>query len=291
MTNTGQWPYHRSYTFPDGVKLELGSRTLIMGILNTTPDSFSDGGRYNEIEAAVRHAREMAAQGADIIDIGGESTRPGFEPVPLEEELKRVVPVIRAIREALPEMTLSIDTYKAETARQALEAGAHIINDIWGFKGDPKMAEVASSYGCPVILSHNRHDLHYSDLVTDVISDLRESIVIAKQAGVADEAIWLDPGIGFAKSYDDNVALMGQLDRLVEVGYPVLLGTSRKKFIRETLQLDTAAEVGYGTAATTALGIVQGCQVVRVHDVRDNKRTALMSDAIVYHNTRTRTMN
>ncbi|REE56407.1 dihydropteroate synthase [Paenibacillus taihuensis] len=288
MMKVGQWPYQRSYTFPDGVKLELGSRTLIMGILNTTPDSFSDGGRYNEVEAAVRHAREMAAEGADMIDIGGESTRPGFAPVPLEEELKRVVPVIRAIREALPEMPLSIDTYKAETARQALEAGAHIINDIWGLKGDAKMAEVAAAYGCPVIISHNRHDLHYSDLVTDVIRDLQESIAIAKRAGVAEDAIWLDPGIGFAKTYDDNVALMGQLDRLTAEGYPLLLGTSRKKFIRETLQLGTAAEVGYGTAATTALGIAQGCQIVRVHDVRDNKRTALMSDAIVY---RTRGLN
>ncbi|SEP05028.1 dihydropteroate synthase [Paenibacillus sp. OV219] len=282
-----KWPFQRSYTFPDGVKLELGSRTLLMGILNITPDSFTDGGLYNEVEAAVRHARELAAEGADIIDIGGESTRPGFAPVPLEEELKRVIPVIRAIREALPEMTLSIDTYKAETARQALEAGAHIINDIWGLKGDAKMAEVAATLGCPVIISHNRQEPNYSDLVTDVIRDLRESIAIAKQAGVADEAIWLDPGIGFAKTYDDNIALMGQLDRLVEEGYPVLLGTSRKKFIRETLQLDTA-ELGYGTAATTALGIAQGCQIVRVHDVQDNKRTALMSDAVVY---RTRGLN
>ncbi|RAP73274.1 dihydropteroate synthase [Paenibacillus montanisoli] len=275
------WPYERTYSFTDGVTLTLGSRTLIMGILNATPDSFSDGGRYNEIEAAVRHARELVEQGADIIDIGGESTRPGSAAVPLEEELKRVIPVIRAIREALPDTPLSIDTYKAETASQALEAGAHIINDVWGLKADPRMAEVAAAHRSPVIISHNRQARDYTDLMPDVIADLQEGIALAREAGVAESAIWLDPGIGFAKTYADNLALMGQLDRLVAEGYPVLLGTSRKKFIRETLQLDTA-EVVFGTAATTALGIMQGCQIVRVHDVLANKQTALMADAIVY---------
>ncbi|SDX84185.1 dihydropteroate synthase [Paenibacillus sp. CF384] len=280
-----QWPFERGYVFPGGVQLALGTRTLIMGILNMTPDSFSDGGRYNEVEAAVRHANQMVADGADIIDIGGESTRPGFEPVPLEEELKRVIPVIRAIRAALPNIPISIDTYKAETADQALHAGAHIINDIWGLKGDPRMAEVAAAHRCPVIISHNRQARDYSDLVTDVLADLRESIAIARKAGVSDEFIWLDPGIGFAKTYEDNLALMGKLDQLVAEGFPVLLGTSRKKFIREALQLNSN-EITFGTAATTSLGIMQGCQIVRVHDIRENKQTALMSDAIVYPRTK-----
>ncbi|QHW35128.1 dihydropteroate synthase [Paenibacillus rhizovicinus] len=276
-----QWPYKRTYTFTGGAKLELGSRTAIMGILNTTPDSFSDGGRYSDVEAAVRHARQLAAEGADIIDIGGESTRPGFAAVSLEEELKRVLPAIRAIREALPDMPISIDTYKAETAKQALEAGAHIINDIWGLKSDPRMAEVAAAFRCPVIISHNRHDRDYADLAEDVLADLRESVAIARAAGVTDDNIWLDPGIGFAKTHEDNLALMNQLYKLTGEGYPVLLGTSRKKFIRETLGLQTH-EIAFGTAATTALGIVQGCQLVRVHDVRSNRETALMTDAIVY---------
>lgn len=278
----GQWPYRRTYAFADGVKLELGSRTLIMGILNTTPDSFSDGGRYNNVESAVRHARELADEGADIIDIGGESTRPGFAAVPLEEELNRVLPVIRAIREALPAMPLSIDTYKAETARQALAAGAHIINDIWGLKSDPQMAEVAAACNCPVIISHNRRDREYTDLAADVIADLRESVAIARAAGVKDDNVWLDPGIGFAKTYEDNLAMMNQLYKLTAVGYPILLGTSRKKFIRDTLGLETPQETVFGTAATTALGVAQGCQLVRVHDVRGNRETARMTDAVVY---------
>ena len=279
-------PYYRSYDLDGGIKLELGARTLIMGILNATPDSFSDGGRFNDTEAAVAHARAMVAEGADMIDIGGESTRPGFDPVPLEEELRRVLPVIRAVRETLPGVPLSVDTYKAETARQALEAGAHIINDIWGLKADPKMAQVAAEYGCPVIVSHNRHARDYADLVPDVAADLRASVAIARAAGVADNAIWLDPGIGFAKTYGDNMRLMGSLRYITSLGYPVLLGTSRKKFIRDTLRLADAGETAFGTAATVTLGIAQGCQIVRVHDVRDMKRNALMADAIIYADSR-----
>ncbi|MFC4098265.1 dihydropteroate synthase [Paenibacillus xanthanilyticus] len=252
-----------------------------MGILNATPDSFSDGGRFQTVESAVAHARRMADEGADLIDIGGESTRPGFVPVPLEEELSRVLPVIRAVREALPGMPISIDTYKADTARAALEAGAHILNDIWALKGDPKMAEVAAEFGCPVILNHNRHDRDYGDFVEDVIADLRESAAIAQQHGVPEANIWLDPGIGFAKNYDENMTLMAHLSRLSDLGYPVLLGTSRKKFIRETLQLPVD-ELAFGTAATVTLGIAQGCQIMRVHDVRQMKQNARMADAIVY---------
>lgn len=275
----------RVHDLGGGLTLELGHRTLIMGILNATPDSFSDGGRYTHVDAAVAHAQAMVREGADIIDIGGESTRPGFEPVGLEEELRRILPVVQAVREALPHVPISIDTYKAATARQALEAGAHIINDIWGLKGDPNMAAVAAEYGCPVIISHNRHARDYNDLVPDVLADLHSSVSIASAAGVAEDRIWLDPGIGFAKTYDDNLELLGRLSELMALGYPVLLGTSRKRFIRQTLNLPVEAPVEdlvEGTAATVALGIAHGCQIVRVHDVRAIKRTALMTDAILY---------
>ncbi|WP_138756002.1 dihydropteroate synthase [Paenibacillus sinopodophylli] len=273
--------HHRTYDFGGGATLQLGKRTLIMGILNATPDSFTDGGRYMDIDAAVAHAEEMAKDGADILDIGGESTRPGFEPVSLEEEVRRIVPVIRAVRQALPHMPLSIDTYKAETARQALEAGAHIINDIWGLKGDPNMASVAAEYGCPVIISHNRHARDYNALVPDVLADLRGSVSLARSAGVQENQIWLDPGIGFAKTYEDNLEMLGHLSEVALLGYPVLLGTSRKGFIRQTLNRPVL-ELVEGTAATVVLGIAQGCQVMRVHDVGAIKRAALMADAIVY---------
>ncbi len=274
--------WQRSYALsPGNITLELGKRTLVMGILNATPDSFSDGGRYDDVAAAVAHAKQMAADGADLIDIGGESTRPGNEPVSLEEELARVLPVIRAVREALPDMPISIDTYKAETARQALEAGAHIINDVWALQADPAMADVAASFGCPVIISHNRTNRDYTDLAADVCRDLTRSVQKAIAAGVEARNIWLDPGIGFAKDYDDNLALMGRLDAIVALGYPVLLGTSRKRFIQRTLDLPPD-DIVEGTAATVALGIAQGCQLVRVHDVQAIKRTCLMADAIVY---------
>lgn len=271
----------RTYDFGGGAKLEFGNRTLIMGILNATPDSFSDGGRYNGVEAAVAHAVRMAEEGADLIDIGGESTRPGGEKVSLEEELSRVIPVIKAVREALPAMPLSIDTYKAETARQALEAGAHIINDVWGLKADPEMASVAAKYNCPVILCHNRQEARYDDLITDIIEDLEESVVIARSAGVSTRYMWLDPGPGFAKSTDDNLQLMNRLSDITSLGYPVLLATSRKRFIRQTLDLPVD-DLLEGTAATVTLGIAQGCHMVRVHDVKAIKRTAVMADAIVY---------
>jgi dihydropteroate synthase len=272
--------YTRFYTFHDGLKLELGKRTLIMGILNATPDSFSDGGRYDAVDTALAKAEQMARDGADIIDIGGESTRPGFAPVSEEEETKRILPIIRAVREHV-KLPISVDTYKAETARQALEAGAHIINDIWGFKYDANMAAIAADYGCPVILMHNRDDRDYSDFLADVKNDLMVSVHLAKAAGVADDQIWLDPGVGFAKDYNENVEVMGRLDEIVELGYPVLLGTSRKGFIQRTLNVQ-ANEAIEGTGATVALGIAQGCQIVRIHDVLQMKRVAAMTDGIVY---------
>ncbi|EFM10859.1 dihydropteroate synthase [Paenibacillus curdlanolyticus YK9] len=265
-----------------GVQLELGARTLIMGILNATPDSFSDGGRYDTVQAAVERAKQMVAEGADILDIGGESTRPGYVPVPEEEEIRRVVPVIHAIRQALPHIPLSIDTYKPETARQSLAAGAHIINDIWALRHDPRMAVAAAEFECPVILNHNRPDRNYTNFVGDVIADLQESIRIAHAAGVRDDRIWLDPGIGFAKDYDENIAMMGRLTDLAELGYPVLLGTSRKGFIGQALGGVPSHERVEGTAATVSIGIMQGCGIVRVHDVQAMKRVSLMTDAIVY---------
>ncbi|UQZ37501.1 dihydropteroate synthase [Paenibacillus sp. PK3_47] len=252
-----------------------------MGILNVTPDSFSDGGLWNERDQAVEHALQMAAEGADIIDIGGESTRPGHQPVSLEEELDRVIPVIESIRRAAPQLVLSIDTYKAEVARQALRAGAHMINDIWGGKADPDMAAVAAEAECPFIVMHNRKDRNYTDLAADMKADLLESIDIALAAGVKPENLILDPGIGFAKDYAENLQAMMSLDQLTALGYPVLLATSRKKFIRTVLELP-ADDVVEGTAATVAFGIAQGCQIVRVHDVAKIKRTVQMCDAMVY---------
>jgi dihydropteroate synthase len=276
--------YKRSYTFSDRLQLELGHRTLIMGILNATPDSFSDGGKFDEVEAAVERAKQMEAEGADIIDIGGESTRPGHDPVSAEEEIRRVVPIIEAVRKEV-KLPISIDTYKAETARQALEAGAHILNDVWGFKRDPRIASIAAEYGCPVILTHNREQSDYLDFLPDVRNDLMVSVHLAEAAGVSKERIWLDPGIGFAKDYADNVELMGRLNEITNMGYPVLLGTSRKTFIRKTLDV-TALDAVEGTAATVALGIAQGCQIVRVHDVRQMKRVTAMTDAIAYRQAR-----
>jgi len=263
-----------------GRMLELGGRTLIMGILNVTPDSFSDGGKYTTVEAAVRQAVKLAEDGADILDIGGESTRPGADKVELQEELHRIIPVIEAIRSEI-DIPLSVDTYKPEVARQALEAGAHILNDIWGFKFDPQMAAIAASYeDVPVILMHNRPATRYTDFISDVISDLEESVRIAQGAGISDQRIILDPGIGFAKTQEHNLRLMSKLHELRAIGYPLLLGTSRKSFIRSTLDLP-ADDVVEGTAATVAIGIAQGCEIMRVHDVRQMKRVALMCDAIV----------
>jgi dihydropteroate synthase len=261
--------------------LELGNRTLIMGILNVTPDSFSDGGLWDHPDKAVEHALRMAAEGADIIDIGGESTRPGHQPVGLEEELARVLPVIESIHKAAPHLPLSIDTYKAEVARQAIAAGAHIINDIWGCKADPEMAAVAAAADCPIILMHNRQDRNYTNLSADMSADLKESIDLALAAGVKPANIILDPGIGFAKDYNENLQAMMLLDGLTELGYPLLLATSRKKFIRTVLDLPSD-DVVEGTAATAAFGIAQGCQIVRVHDVSLIKRTVKMCDAMLY---------
>lgn len=260
---------------------DLGKRTLIMGILNVTPDSFSDGGQYATVEKALEHARKMIADGADILDIGGESTRPGFTPVSAEEELQRLLPVIQAIREAGITVPISVDTYKGIVAQETLKAGADIINDIWGGMHDPLILQAAAETGAPIILTHNRKDMNYGpDLVKDVADDLREMVRRAKEAGVREEQIILDPGIGFAKNGAMNLQVMNRLKEITALGYPVLLGTSRKRFIRETIG-GQPNEVLEGTLATTVIGIVSGVHIVRVHDVKENAKAARMTDAIL----------
>ncbi len=259
--------------------LDYSKKTLIMGILNATPDSFSDGGKFNHIEKAVQHARQMVEDGADIIDIGGESTRPGYEQISVQEELERVVPVIKAVSEAV-RVPISIDTYKAEVAAGALEAGAHIINDIWGAKADPDMAPLAVRYNVPIILMHNRNDRDYQHFYRDVVNDLFESIHIVKNAGVPDKNIILDPGIGFAKDLQENIVMMRELDKLVSIGYPVLLGTSKKSLIGQALNLPVEERME-GTGATVCYGIQKGCHIIRVHDVKEMSRMAGMMDVLI----------
>nr|WP_304220235.1 dihydropteroate synthase [Fredinandcohnia onubensis] len=260
-------------------QLDFSKKTMIMGILNITPDSFSDGGSYIDLDAAIRHAKEMVENGADIIDVGGESTRPGHEIISDEEEIARVVPIIKALVKEV-HVPISIDTYKSEVAKQAIEAGAHIINDIWGAKADPKMAEVAASYQVPIILMHNRDNKDYKNLIDDMIADLKESIEIVKAAGVKDENIIIDPGVGFAKTFEGNIETIRQLDRFSDLGYPILLGTSRKSFIGKIFDLPPK-ERDEATGATTCLGIQKGCDIVRVHNVRVNARLAKMMDVLV----------
>ncbi|WP_404457034.1 dihydropteroate synthase [Oceanobacillus kapialis] len=258
---------------------DLTERTHIMGILNVTPDSFSDGGHYNSVEKAVEQAVLLERNGADIIDIGGESTRPGHDPVGVEEEINRVVPAIKAIKENVS-IPISIDTYKAETARRALEAGADIINDVWGAKMEPDIAHVAAEYGAPLILMHNRDNLEYGALIDDMKQDLYESIHIAQSAGVKHENIIIDPGVGFAKTADDNLLVMNNLEAFHSLGFPLLLGTSRKRFIGNLLGTEPNQR-DVGTGATTCLGITKGVQIVRVHNVKLNKELAVMMDAML----------
>ena len=260
-------------------EFNLGEKTFIMGILNVTPDSFSDGGKYNEVDIALNRAKKLIEDGADIIDIGGESTRPDALYVSEEEEIDRVVPIIKAIKENL-DVIISIDTYKSKTAEAAIKAGADIINDVWGFKKDKDMAKVAAKYNVPCILMHNREDKPYNNLIEDVLDDLDISLDIALDAGVKGENIILDPGIGFAKTYEENLIVMNNLDRIKELGYPVLLGTSRKSMIGLTLNLPVNERVE-GTIATTVIGIMKGCEFIRVHDVLENKRAAVMTDKIL----------
>lgn len=260
-------------------EFELGKRPYMMGILNVTPDSFSDGGKFNNIEQAIIHAKEMIKEGADIIDIGGESTRPNHTPVEEEEEIKRVVPIIEALSKEI-DVPISIDTYKSKVAECAIKAGASLINDVWGFKKDKNMAKVAAKYDVACCLMHNRNDKNYTNFMEDVLKDLQESIDIALEAGVKKENIMIDPGFGFAKEPSQNLQIMNELERLHELGYPILLGTSRKSTIGLVLDLPVNERVE-GTIATTVIGVMKGCDFIRVHDVKENLRAAIMTDAIL----------
>ncbi|MBS0663185.1 MAG: dihydropteroate synthase [Verrucomicrobia bacterium] len=281
----------------------IGSRTLIMGVLNVTPDSFSDGGQLMSPAAAVDRAGALLAAGADVLDLGGESTRPGSAPVSVAEELDRVLPALAVIRQAFPAIPLSIDTYKPEVAAESVAAGADLINDIWGaahgFTGEERkhwqaavqagaappvprpsaMAETAARLRCPIILMHNRPNRDYQDFWTDVLLDLRLSVALARAAGVPDHQIWLDPGFGFAKEPPHNLEVLRQLRRIAALGYPVLVGTSRKSTIGRVLGAPVHARQA-GTGATVVWAIQQGCRMIRVHDVAEMVCYARMADAI-----------
>ena len=266
---------------PGSHRLPLGERTLIMGILNVTPDSFSDGGRFDQIDKALDQAHRMANEGADIIDIGGESTRPGHARVDPATELKRVMPVIEELKkDSSFKVPLSIDTYKVEVAEKALSTGVEMLNDVWGLKDDPRLGKVAARFDVPICLMHNRDSTVYDDLIADIVAELEESIALAQNAGIKDENIIIDPGIGFGKDLQQNLDVMLHLNTFCRLGYPLLLGTSRKSMIGKTLDLP-ADERMEGTAATVAYGIAAGADIIRVHDVLPMKRVAVMTDAMI----------
>lgn len=266
--------------------MRIGSRefdtehqTYVMGILNVTPDSFSDGGRYNRMDAALFHAEEMIKEGADLIDVGGESTRPGYTVIPDQEETERVAPVIEALTGRF-DVPVSVDTYKSSVAEAAVAAGASLINDIWGLKADPDMASVAAHTGAACCLMHNRKEANYQDFRKELISDLQECVELARSAGIPDDRIILDPGVGFGKTYEMNLQAIAHLEEVRAMGFPVLLGTSRKSVIGRTLDLPADQRLE-GTLVTTVLGVQQGCAFIRVHDVKENKRAVQMTKAIM----------
>lgn len=254
---------------------EFKNDTYIMGILNVTPDSFSDGGSWTDVDLALRHTERMIEEGASVIDIGGESTRPGYTVISSEEEIRRTVPVIKAVR-ARFDAPVSIDTYKSAVARAALDAGADMVNDIWGFKADKNIAAVCKSYGASCCLMHNRDNADYGDFYADVLDDLRESINIALEAGIEPEKICTDPGIGFAKSLEQNLMITQNADILDGLGFPVLVGASRKSMIGLTLGLDKGERLE-GTLAVSVIAALKGCLFVRVHDVKENYRAVKMA--------------
>ncbi len=254
-------------------------QTHIMGILNVTPDSFSDGGRWNRIDAALKHTEDMIRDGADIIDIGGESTRPGYTLLPEQEEIERVTPVIEAVKRHF-DIPVSVDTYKTAVAEAALKAGADLVNDIWGLKYDPDMADVIAHHQAACCLMHNRKEAAYENFLEDMLSDLRETIALAKKAGIADDRIMLDPGVGFGKTYEQNLEVIRRLERMQELHFPVLLGTSRKSVIGLTLDLPASERIE-GTLVTTVFAVLKGAAFVRVHDVKENKRAISMAQAIL----------
>ncbi len=283
---------------------DWGARTYVMGVLNITPDSFSgDGllppspdGRGDGVRASLEQAKRFITAGATILDVGGESTRPGSEPIGVEEERRRVIPIIKAITKEFPDTLVSIDTYKSVIAEEALNEGAHIINDVWALRADPKLREIAAKAKCPVILMHNRSNpasvevraqlgnayigAEYVDMIEDVKRELMDSVKLAREAGIDDDRIILDPGIGFGKKVEHNLELINRLDEIGALGFPVLLGPSRKSFIGYTLDLPPDQRIE-GTAAAIAVGIARGADIIRVHDVEYMVRVAKMTDAIV----------
>lgn len=253
--------------------------TYVMGILNVTPDSFSDGGKYNGMDAALKHAEQMIADGVDIIDVGGESTRPGYTKISDEEEIGRVVPVLEALKKHF-DTPLSLDTYKSKVAQAGLDAGADLINDIWGLKYDTRMVDVIAKSKKACCLMHNREEAQYTDFRREIMGDLMETLQLAQKAGIAADAIMLDPGVGFGKTYEHNLMVLHHLEDFNVLGYPVLLGTSRKSVIGLTLDVP-AAERTAGTVATTAMAVMKGCAFVRVHDVKENVHAIKMMEAVL----------
>lgn len=266
--------------------IEIGNRefdvknhTYVMGILNVTPDSFSDGGKYDQSDRALFHAQEMIDDGADIIDVGGESTRPGYTMISDEEEIERTVPVVEALKERF-DIPISIDTYKSKVAKANIKAGVDLVNDIWGMKYDKDMAKLVADTKVACCLMHNRDEASYKHFMKEMIEDIKESVKIAKEAGVKNKRIILDPGVGFGKTYDNNLEAIRCLKDLEELGYPVLLGTSRKSVIGLSLDLPSDQRME-GTLATTVMGVMQGVAFVRVHDVKENKRAIMMTEAVL----------
>ncbi|MDD6097930.1 MAG: dihydropteroate synthase [Oscillospiraceae bacterium] len=260
-------------------EFDVKNNCYIMGILNVTPDSFSDGGRWNDLECAKQHTADMINEGASIIDIGGESTRPGHVQISVQEEIDRVVPAIEMVKKNF-DIPVSIDSYKSEVVEAALNAGADMVNDIWGLKYDRRIAELIVRYNVPCCLMHNRKKAEYECFQRDMIQDIRDSLTIAKEAGIPDNKIILDPGIGFGKTYEQNLIAINNLEWLTELGYPVLLATSRKSVIGITLDLPADQRVE-GTIVTTVTGVMKKAAFVRVHDVRENYRAILMTQAIL----------
>lgn len=257
-----------------------GERTYVMGILNVTPDSFSDGGKYNNLDSALRQAEKMIEEGADILDVGGESTRPGHVQIGDEQEIRRIVPVIEALKKRF-DVPVSIDTYKSNVVEAALMAGADLLNDIWGFRYDERCAELAACYDAAVCLMHNRNNAEYENFMLEVIADLQASLAVAERYGVKKERIMLDPGVGFGKTLEQNCSVVNHLEDIVALGYPVMLGTSRKSMIGLTLGLPVG-EREEGTIATSVIGAMKGCSFVRVHDVEKNVRALKMAQAVLH---------
>ncbi len=268
-----------------GILNEIGARTLVMGVLNATPDSFSDGGQFTDVDAAVGRARQMAEEGADVLDVGGESTRPYADPVPLETELDRVLPVIEAVRAQLPHLPISIDTYKADVAQRALEAGADMVNDVSALRFDDRMAEVVADAGVPVVLMHMKgtpqtmqDDPHYDDVVAEILQFLEQRMEWAQEQGIGESTIIVDPGIGFGKRPEDNVEIVRRLCEIKKLGRPVLLGTSRKSFLGAMTHRPPSDRLEE-TIASVVIGAVHGADIVRVHDVGPIGHALTVADA------------